>query len=67
MATRDDAAAARRAGLLATSALAGGALRGVAAAGLVAAFGAAPALAQCFSGDCGHVGHGSVRRYRDQR
>src|SRR5262245_3618814 len=40
-----------RAGLLGTSALSGTGLRGLAvAAGVVTAFGASPALAQCFSG-----------------
>src|SRR5437588_9079455 len=43
-----------RAGLLASSALAGGTLRGLAlATGVVAAVGVSPALAQCFSGTGG--------------
>ena len=41
----------RRARLMGASAIAGGALRGLAvAAGMVTVFGASPALAQCFSG-----------------
>jgi hypothetical protein len=52
-------AVSRRARLLGASALAGGALRGLAiAAGMVTAFGAAPALAQCFS-DAGGTLSGS--------
>src|SRR6266508_6791467 len=46
----------RRARLLGASALAGGALRGLAiAAGMVTALGATPALAQCFSGTPGVI------------
>ena len=44
----------RRARLMGATALAGGALRGLAiAAGIVTLFGGAPALAQCFSGTGG--------------
>jgi hypothetical protein len=43
-----------RARLMGASAIAGGALRGLAiAAGMVTAFGGAPALAVCFSGNAG--------------
>src|SRR5262245_15834770 len=44
-----------RARLLGASAIAGGALRSLAAVGMVTGFGAAPALAQCFSGAAGNL------------
>ena len=40
----------RRARLMGASALAGGALRSLVAAGMATVFGASPAMAQCFSG-----------------
>ena len=46
----------RRAHLLASSSLCGGALRSLAgAAGMLAAFGLSPAFAQCFSGTTGNL------------
>src|SRR5262245_44441692 len=51
-----DVAGSRRARLMGASAIAGGTLRGLAiAAGMVTVFGAAPAMAQCFSGVGGNL------------
>src|SRR5262245_61368740 len=53
-------AISHRARLMGASALAGGALRGLAiAAGMVAVFGASPASAQCFSGTAGVLDTGA--------